>query len=77
MAGFHDEDGSSKQLLHHNQLKSNYSSKIPKEVGSETINIKKMTRNELHPSTSCGNTFMDKALLWRQSQQKERQAVDV
>ena len=73
MAGFHDEDGSSKQLLHHNQLKSNYSSKIPKEVRSKTINIiKKMTWNELHPSTSCGNTFMDKALLQRQSQQKER-----
>ena len=73
MAGFHGEDGSSKQLLHHNQLKSNYSSKIPKEVGSETINIiKKMTWNELHPSTSCGNTFMDKVLLRRQSQQKER-----
>ena len=73
MAGFHDGDGSSKQLLHHNQLKSNYSSKIPKEVGRETINIiKKMTQNELHPSTSCGNTFMDKALLRRQSQQKER-----
>ena len=73
MAGFHDGDGSSKQLLHHNQLKSNYSSKIPKEVGRETINIiKKMTQNELHPSTSCGNTFMDKALLRRQRQQKER-----
>ena len=73
MAGFHDEDESSKRLLHHNQLKSNYSSKIPKEVRSKTINIiKKMTWNELHPSTSCGNTFMDKALLQRQSQQKER-----
>ena len=73
MAGFHDEDESSKRLLHHNQLKSNYSSKIPKEVGSETINIiKKMTWNELHPSTYCVNTFMDKALLQRQSQQKER-----
>ena len=72
MAGFHDEDESSKRLLHHNQLKSNYSSKIPKEVGSETINIiKKMTGNELHPSTSCGNTFMDKALNYEDKVSKK------
>ena len=72
MAGFHDEDGSSKQLLHHNQLKSNYSSKIPKEVRSKTINmIKKMTWNELHPSTSCGNTFMDKALNYEDKVSKK------
>ena len=31
MAGFPDEDESSEQLLHHSQLKSNYSSKTPTE----------------------------------------------
>ena len=50
MAGFHDEDGSSKRLLHHIQLKSNCSSKKPKKGGSETINtIKNMTWKSAPP----------------------------
>ena len=30
-----------------------------------------MTQNELHPSTSCGNTFMDKALNYEDKVSKK------